>query len=204
MMVQVIKLKTNPHKYSSNSYLILSEWKRISDTNVLVDAGIDEYIINDISTINTGVGKRPVDTVILTHTHFDHAGGLQSLKKAYNPTVVAYQSSEYVDRLCEHGEHIQCGDLLFQIFSCPGHSFDSICLYNEEQQILFTGDTNINIVSTDGTFTESYYKCIEMLSKLKVKVVYPGHGQPIEDDPEGIIKRSLKNIKASKIVSNTY
>lgn len=199
-MIQVIKLKTNPNKYSSNVFLILSEWKRLEDANVLVDTGSDGFIIENIKDINTGVGKKPVDKVIITHAHFDHTGGIKSLKEFCNPEIIANQAGEYVDTICDNGMHIQCGDSLFEIIYSPGHSFDSICLYSEEYQILFSGDTNLNIHSKDGTFTEEYYSTIERLSRLKIKKIYPGHGHIIEDRAEEMIKRSLQNIRASKII----
>ena len=68
--MKVICLKRNSMKYTCNAYLILGSWNSLQDTNTLIDVGIDASIINEIEKINTGVGKRPVEQIIITHEHF--------------------------------------------------------------------------------------------------------------------------------------
>ena len=78
--MKVISLKRHPKAYSCNAYLVLGSWNRLEDMNTLVDVGIDGFVIDEIERISTGCGKKPVEQVVLTHGHFDHAGGL--LKRA--------------------------------------------------------------------------------------------------------------------------
>lgn len=72
--MKVFQLAQNPEKYSCRSYLILGTWSTLDDVNTVIDPGIDGSIIDQIEKIYTGVGKKPVDLVVLTHNHFDHAG----------------------------------------------------------------------------------------------------------------------------------
>ena len=69
--MRVVCLKSNPCQYSCSSYLILGDWNRIEDVNTLVDGGIDEFILEEISKLSTGVGKKGVEQIIHTHGHFE-------------------------------------------------------------------------------------------------------------------------------------
>ena len=75
--MKVTLLKKNPNIYTCNAYLVRGNWNAISDVNTLIDIGTDSYIYEELQTISTGVGKRRVEQVILTHEHFDHASGLK-------------------------------------------------------------------------------------------------------------------------------
>jgi glyoxylase-like metal-dependent hydrolase (beta-lactamase superfamily II) len=193
--MKIFSLNTNPEIYSSASYLVLGSWNKISDVNAIIDTGSDDYIIQHIEKINTGVGKVPVNKVILTHNHFDHTGGINTLKKKYNAEVLAFTPFAGVDRLLKSGEVLFLGDEYFDIIHTPGHSSDSICLYCKSEGVLFSGDISIRVHSQDGTYTRDYVDSMEKLSRLKIKVVYPGHGEPITENPEKIIKTSLQNMK---------
>ncbi len=195
--MKVIKLNTNPNLYSSNSYLLLGTWNKLEDVNALIDTGSDDYIIDEIEKINKGVGKRPLEKVILTHTHFDHIGALKELKKKYSVEVMAFTKVPGVDRLLVDNEMIKLGDDYFQIIHSPGHSSDSACIYCASERILFTGDTSIRVYSKDSTYTEEYIETITKLARLRVNVVYPGHGEPIDENPEGILHNTLNILKGN-------
>lgn len=197
--MKVIKLNTNPNLYSSNSYLLLGTWNKLEDVNALIDTGSDDYIIGEIEKINKGVGKRPLEKVILTHTHFDHIGALKELKKKYSVEVLAFTKVPGVDRLLVDNEMIKLGDEFFQIIHSPGHSSDSACIYSASERMLFTGDTSIRVYSKDSTYTEEYIETISKLAKLKVNIVYPGHGEAIDENPEGILANTLSILKGTSI-----
>ncbi len=195
--MKIIELKTNPQIYSSKSYLVLGSWNKLSDVNTVIDTGSDSYIINHIERINTGVGKKCVDKVILTHNHFDHVGGIKEIKKKYGAEILAFNKMAGVDRLLKDGEEILIGDCYFQVIHTPGHSSDSVCLYCKSERILFSGDTAIRVYTSDHAYTDEYIKSLERLSMLRISIIYPGHGEPFIDSPEKILKKSLENMKSS-------
>lgn len=199
--MKVIRLKTNPNIYSGNSYLLLGEWNTLNDINTLIDTGTDDYILGEISKINTGVGKKPIEQVILTHNHFDHSGGLTALKEKYKLRVFAAQAlNGLVDEILSDGRVLRGADNYLEIILSPGHSSDSICIYCKNEMILFSGDTNLLIRDTTGTYTGDFVNTLQRLSELKLKTVFPGHGDPITEKPEEMIKMSLKNVMRSKLV----
>ncbi|MBX2975299.1 MAG: MBL fold metallo-hydrolase [Ignavibacteriaceae bacterium] len=201
--MKVIALKPNPNLYTCKSYLLLGDWNTLSDVNTLIDPGTDAYVLNEIENTHTGVGKKQIDAIVLTHNHFDHIGGTAPIKDKFNATVYAnIKTNSLVDKILKDEDIIRMADCDFRVIHTPGHSTDSISLYCEKSQALFSGDTTLFIRDTNSSYTQDYFETIKKLSKLKIKAIYPGHGDPITEDPEGIIKYTLKNLRSCKIISN--
>lgn len=198
--MRVTLLKNNPSVYSCNVYLIRGEWNKLDDINTLIDAGTDGFILDEIQNISTGFGKRRIEQVILTHEHFDHSGGLKILKKEFEPAVYAFKKNKFVDHTVEDGMEIKAGDATATILHTPGHSHDSICIYFEEGNILFSGDTPLNIRTPGGTYTYKFTKVLERLISLNIKTIYPGHDYPITKNVKDMLEFTLKNVNKSNIV----
>lgn len=183
--------------YSSNVYLLRGDWNRIEDVNTLIDVGNDPAVFGRITTISTGLGKSPVDQVILTHSHFDHIALLPAVRKAFDPVVYAHSISVGPDRVLRDGEILRSGDGTLEVIHSPGHSNDSVCLYCQEDRALFVGDTPVLIISDDGAHEEDFVLALERLCQKDVKTIYFGHGDPLHDNCNARLRRSLKNVKAS-------
>ena len=143
--MRVIRLPHNLNIYTCNSYLLLGDWNVLGDVNTLIDPGTDGSVINEIETLSTGCGKVPVEQIILTHNHFDHAAGVEVFKRRYGARVYAWCEGKDVDGLLHDDQIIKVGDDQLQVIHTPGHSSDSICLYNRTQRILFSGDTQLRV-----------------------------------------------------------
>lgn len=175
--MKIINLITTLTVYTSNVYLVLGSWNALQDMNTLVDAGRDPAVLATLETMNTGVGKRKVDQIVLTHSHYDHATNAIELKKKYHVPVKAF--SKYmpdVDVLLSDGMSLQFGDQWFEVLHTPGHTGDSICFFCRSEGVLFSGDSAIRMeILRDGT------KVIYAGDRLieGVKMIYPGHGNPL-------------------------
>ena len=88
--MKIVNLGKSAKVYCANRYLVLGSWNQLDAVNTLVDVGTNGEVIDDIAVVSTGVGKRPVEQVVLTHGHFDHSGGLKEVIKRYNPRVYAF------------------------------------------------------------------------------------------------------------------
>jgi glyoxylase-like metal-dependent hydrolase (beta-lactamase superfamily II) len=198
--LKIICLESNPKIYSCRSYLVLGSWNRLEDINTLVDIGADGYIIKQIGTTSTGVGKRPVEQVIITHGHFDHAGGLVQVNDMYKPVVLANARIEGASRIITDGEIIRMGDRDFEVIYTPGHSNDSICLYCAEDKVLFSGDTPLQIRTPGGSYSAGFIKSLEKIASRDIKVIYSGHDLPNMENVDEMIRNTLVNVNKSKIV----
>ncbi len=121
-----------------------------------------------------------VKYAVATHSHFDHVSTLGELAVALGAKVVAHERSPI-----DHDVSVKGGDVLtvgkneVKVIYTPGHTPDSICLYDGEN--LFTGDTLFigNCGRTDlpgGSAEELFRSLHEVLLKLPPSTtIYPGH-----------------------------
>jgi glyoxylase-like metal-dependent hydrolase (beta-lactamase superfamily II) len=183
-------------EYSSNVYLVTGTWNTISDTNTLVDVGRTKAIITELLAASTGVGKKRVEQVILTHSHYDHVSLLPVIREMFNPRIYAASTSfQGVDVILHGGERIRMGDRECEVIATPGHSNDSICLYCEEDGVLFAGDTPLIIRTTDGTYGPEYVAALETICEKNVHTIYFGQGPPLQEKCNEILKESLENVR---------
>jgi len=57
---------------------------------ILIDTGPPETAQELIAAVEEATDGQGVQAVILTHAHYDHAGGLQELRLAWNPAVICH------------------------------------------------------------------------------------------------------------------
>ena len=195
-LMKILNLTSDSKIYTSNVYLVTGTWNAIADVNTLIDVGRDPSVIEKINNASTGVGKHRAEQVILTHSHYDHASLLPLIREAFNPVVYAFSSfleGEY--NLLKDGEMLKAGDRMFEVIYTPGHSNDSICLYCEEDHVLFAGDTAVLIISNNGTYGEDFVRALERLCRRDIRSIYFGHGDPLFDNCNERIRVSLRMVK---------
>ncbi len=193
--MRVFRIKTNELTYSSNVYLVLGEFNSVYDVNTLIDTGGDGHIVENIRAINTGVGKKAVDQIILTHNHFDHTGGIIAVKEAFGSRVMGFSGATLIDAQIKDGDMIKAGDVFLSALHVPEHSQDSIMLYHWESKTLFSGDTQLDIKSGGGTYSRHFYEILKKLLELGVNVIYPGHGHFIKENCPEILERTMNFVK---------
>jgi glyoxylase-like metal-dependent hydrolase (beta-lactamase superfamily II) len=175
--MKIISLNEDSKIYTSNVFLIMGTWNTIDDINTLIDVGSDENIINKIESINTGLGKKKIDQVVLTHSHSDHSSLLPKIKEKFSPEVCAFNSHmKGIDKILRDGDMLKIGEQYFEVYHITAHSYDSICLYGEEEGILFAGDTTFPIEFENEVLRNENENVLSRLSEKKVKIVYHGHG----------------------------
>jgi glyoxylase-like metal-dependent hydrolase (beta-lactamase superfamily II) len=97
-----------------------------------------------------------------------------------NYSIAAFR----ISRLVSDGETIDLGGRKLQILLTPGHTPDSLCLFDSANKLLFTGDTfylgPIYLYSRE-TDLESYQKSVSRLAKLshRTDLLLPAHNIPV-------------------------
>ena len=194
----VLNLNSGSRMYTSNAHLVLGSHNALDDVNTLVDVGRDPLIMERLYEAPTGVGKHRLEQVVLTHSHYDHAESLPSIREAFHPVVYACSSSlKGVDHILKGGEILRLGDRMFEVIYTPGHSQDSICLYCEQERTLFAGDTTLIVQSVGGSYEEGYIHALEELCRRDIATIYFGHGGPLFKNCNKILQDTLRNVKES-------
>lgn len=180
--MRVLTLETSGQMYTSQVYLVLGDSNRLEDINTLVDVGQDPAVLTSIERAPTGVGKWPVEQVVLTHDHFDHSALLPQIREAFHPKVFAFSpAAEGIDCVVRDGDTIRMGDRVFEVIHAPGHSSDSICLYNDDEGVLFAGDCPLLIGSPEETYEAEFRAALAKLCARNVRRIYFGHGAPMTE-----------------------
>lgn len=180
--MRVVTLESSGRIYTSQVYLVLGDANRLEDVNTLVDVGQDPAILASIERAPTGVGKWPVEQVVLTHSHSDYCALLPRVRAVFHPKVRAFSSNlDGVDGLLHDGDTIRMGGAVFEVVHAPGRSSDSICLYNESEGVLFAGDSPLLITSSEGNYESGFQAALEKLCARDVRRIYFGHGLPLTE-----------------------
>jgi glyoxylase-like metal-dependent hydrolase (beta-lactamase superfamily II) len=103
---------------------------------------------------------------------------LDALPEAgYDPATYEVQSCAPT-RVLDDGDVVDLGDRAFEVLHLPGHSPDSIGLFDHESRTLFSGDAVYDGPLLDGSSdsdVDAYVQTMERLRELPVEVVHGGH-----------------------------
>ena len=203
--MRVLTLENSGHVYTSQVYLVLGDASRLEDLNTLVDVGQDPEILASIERAPTGVGKWPVEQVVLTHNHSDHCALLPRIRETFHPKVFAFSPNiADVDCPLRDGDAIKMGDGYFEVIHIPGHSSDSICLYNQPEGVIFAGDSPLLITSSTGTYETAFIGALEKLCARDVRRIYFGHGAPLTERCNQRLRESHSKATASPAALERY
>jgi len=189
--------KTEYYSYSdsfgANSYIIAN-----SGEAALIDTAAPEEISRSLIE-----KKLKLKYIILSHGHFDHISGVETLVQQFPDARVLIHPADG-DKLADPaknlskgfgtnvavqvtasplsaGKSLPLGSAQIEVIETPGHTVGSVTLWTGE--LLFTGDTlfkgSVGRTDFPGGSDEELRVSLQKLLKLPDEtVVLPGHGEP--------------------------
>jgi len=152
-------------------------WCTETKAAMLIDAGVyDDRIVAYLRE-----HKLTLETIFITHDHYDHVDGLSEYVRNYQPEVVAGMTpiGGCPARVASEGDTIRLGKHEGRVLSTPGHTPVALCLAFPGH--VFTGDA-LYAGSVGGTSTqENYDRQIaavrsQVLSLPPDTLIHCGHG----------------------------
>ena len=170
-MIKIIKVPVLSDNYS---YIIVDQK---SKKTICVDPSVADTIVDTLKTKNLNL-----DYIINTHHHHDHVGGNKKLKKIFNCKIMGNYNDQKripgIDIKLENRKIYSIGESRFKVIDTPGHTVGHICLYFEEDDVLFSGDTLFSL-GCGRLFEGSADQMVKSLKKLrslpKQTKIYCGH-----------------------------
>ncbi len=142
-----------------------------------------------------------VDTILLTHSHWDHIAEVSELKKHLKASIYIHKEdagnleSPGSDKLplffplkgvkpdgyLTDGQELAIGKLAITVIHTPGHSPGGVCFYLPSEHTLISGDTlfrgTIGNLSLPTACPALMWDSLKKLAVLPAATkVYPGHG----------------------------
>ena len=175
---------------------------------------------NPLEELKSCLESFPIKQIVLTHGHLDHLGGVASLQsnELVDIKITCHQleqpyielpDTRYIDPFMQtpiqpvlinnpvsHDDSIELGKFTFKIIHTPGHTEGSMCLFEEDQKWLFSGDCvfpegAFGRVDFPGSNAQKMLDSLELLDSLDIESLFAGHMSPIL-------------INASRSIHNSY
>jgi glyoxylase-like metal-dependent hydrolase (beta-lactamase superfamily II) len=198
----------------------------------LIDSGFSLGSVDTIISYLELLGDfKEIKYLFLTHGDPDHIGGAKRIKDEYGAKVIIHKSEiqklenhpscirpSQGDILIDKDMEFYVGKEKLELIVTPGHSSGSVCVYNRKHQVLFTGDTIVEPsfllkkIPIESTRTirllpirvgfDVYFNSLKKLSKIEIKWLLPGHGNPIRGGVHKKIKETISVVRNLK--ENVY
>jgi glyoxylase-like metal-dependent hydrolase (beta-lactamase superfamily II) len=193
-MIQIRRFSLGP--LQTNCYLVACDQSRQA---AIIDPSWDGTAIAE--TVEDDGWN--ISHILLTHSHFDHVGGLVDLKAAVNAPVYIHpdavdmlnraktsaalfgidlQTPAPPDELLSAGQIIEVGELKLHTLFTPGHAPGHVSFYVPEYQVVFDGDVLFKGSIGRYDFPDSDYETLmnsidqQLMTLPDATRVFSGHG----------------------------
>ncbi len=140
-----------------------------------------------------GHSLEDINLIINTHRDGDHVRGNTVFKEKTGATVMAHEleaeATPVVDKTFKEDDVLHIGDRMFKVIHTPGHRPGAVCLLDENNKLLLTGDSvcgeREDLIRMD---KEIYIKSLKTLLDLDVETMIMSH--PFDPAGKNILKGS--------------
>jgi glyoxylase-like metal-dependent hydrolase (beta-lactamase superfamily II) len=200
--------------FDVNLYLVEAE------RPVLVDTGTGRDHARIAATVHGFLRDRGLEAILLTHRHFDHAGGVRGAVLEFRADAFASQEEAEAlrsgdpgtgaamfgsagglpVRVFSYGQKIDLGDVALEVVHTPGHTSGHVCLWEAESRTLFSGDCvfaggNVGRWDLPSGDLGQLRASLEKLLGMEVRDLFPGHGPYVEKEGAEHVRLGAESIR---------
>jgi glyoxylase-like metal-dependent hydrolase (beta-lactamase superfamily II) len=180
-------------------------WVHLIGTQRLAILDPGPVDLQHLDAVEQAVGGRPVDAILVTHTHRDHSPAAAPLSSRLRAPVwgcaplavpgdqeAGFDPDYAPDRVLADGEVVTIGEARIEAVHTPGHTSNHLCFASGHR--LFSGDhvmgwSTTVVIPPDGHMG-SYMASLDKLRARSETIYHPAHGEPV-DDPQRLLRGLL-------------
>ena len=146
-----------------------------------------------------------IEDIFITHHHKDHTSGVKGILNAF-PEVNIHSPSAQIENtrfVLRDGDEVNSCLNTFRIIKTPGHTLDHIIYYDENNGVLFCGDTLFRLGCGrvfEGTVNEMFNSLKKINELSKNTIIYCGHEYTIGN--LNFLEKTLKKESSYLTVRN--
>lgn len=202
-----------------NSYILKTE-----EGLIMFDCGCGDTLEQIFANMKYwDLDPDEIHCCLLTHSHFDHAGGAHLLKKRGVKLIAIKETAESVasgdercagylyhktfhpvkvDQIVEHGEVLNLFGIDIEVGHYPGHSMGctAYSFTHEGREVVISGDIIGTLLAGDFGWDGSYdfdkkiyTESLRRFAKLDPDIMLPGHGMIYFHKPRWRIEEALNS-----------
>jgi glyoxylase-like metal-dependent hydrolase (beta-lactamase superfamily II) len=182
-------------------------------TNCYVIGG-DEVIVVDPASpyeeeqamLDRVLEKRKIREIWLTHLHRDHVSGANHLRKKRGVKIAAHpitlqdlEGVVEVDRVFDEDERLEIPGnpgWSLRVLHTPGHARGHVCIFEERNGSLLTGDLmagfGTTVIDPPEGHMATYFDSLRRMQALDVTALFPAHG-PVMANAKAKIQEYLEH-----------
>lgn len=141
---------------AKNIYRIITPYKDIYTTVIIIKTPLGAVLFDtatyreDVENVilpaleKLDIHSDDLKYIVLSHSHGDHAGGLQWVAEAFPNARILSRNPALKEKYGDVFQYPEDGEVILdtlQILAVPGHSADSLCLLDTVTGTLISGDS---------------------------------------------------------------